>query len=45
MRAGRSLLMYVDFGQRTTPARVSDVDTHIAHARVVAARIVTLPPG
>jgi hypothetical protein len=37
--------MYVDFGQRTAPAQVSDVDLHVAHAREVAARIVTRLPG
>ena len=45
MRAGRAVLMYVDFGQRTAPARVSDVDSHVAHAREMATRIVTLPAG
>ena len=44
-RAGRAVLMYVDFGQRTAPAQVSDVDLHVAHAREVAARVVTLSPG
>ena len=44
-RAGRALLMYVDFGQRTAPARISEVDSHVAHAREVAARIVTQLPG
>jgi hypothetical protein len=43
MRAGRAVLMYVDFGQRTAPARVSDVDSHVAHAREIAAKLGTPP--
>lgn len=45
MRAGRAVVMYVDFGPRTRPAAPADVSSHVDHARIVAERIITrLPP-
>jgi hypothetical protein len=45
VRAGRALVMYVDFGQRTRPAVPADVSSHVDHAREVADRVATrLPP-
>lgn len=36
-RQGRSVIMYVDFGQRTAPATTADVPGHLDDARSIAA--------
>jgi len=39
MRKGRTIVMYVDFGQRTGPARLADVPSHVKDARAMAAKL------
>jgi hypothetical protein len=37
VRQGRSIVMYVDFGQRTAPATPADVPSHLDDSRAIAA--------
>ncbi len=39
IRQGRTIVMYVDFGQRTEPARLADVPSHVKDARAIAAKL------
>jgi hypothetical protein len=40
VRQARSIVMYVDFGQRTAPATPADVPSHLDDARAIAADLV-----
>jgi hypothetical protein len=43
MRRGRVVVMYVDFGPRTTPSRPADVASYQRHARVMARKLGSAP--
>ncbi len=43
MRQGRTVVMYVDFGQSRTPARPTDVAGYERDARIMATKLASAP--
>lgn len=43
MRQGRAVLLYVDFGQRTAPATLKDVPSHLTDAAALAEKLSVAP--